>query len=1085
METKAFTIYRSSAGSGKTRTLAKEYLKLALRHRADYFRHILAVTFTNKATQEMKDRILEYLDAFANDRPNELADELKKELALDDLTFREHAREVQSRILHTYAQFSISTIDAFFQKVIRSFTREAGLVGDYRLEIDQDEVMEQVIDNLVDELGTHEELTRWVVEFATENLENERTWDVRQSLIEFSREIFREDFKAVEDTIAEATARPGFFPELLNKLKAQKYQFVKAQRSRANEAIQALHQRGLREFDFKYKSRGSVYGFFKDVAVATSVSRVLEKLAGARVQNEFPFSRNWPDKDTRHRQAIVQVADDQLIGVLTDMVELGRKEGERALSAEVAMNNFYAFGLIADISRKLKEYKEENNMMLLADAPKFLNGVIRDSDTPFIYEKVGSFFRNYLIDEFQDTSGLQWRNFLPLVANSLDQGYRSLVVGDVKQAIYRWRGGDLTLLQQHVENNIGEFRVDSRELDTNYRSASAVVDLNNKLFRAAATIVAAETGAALPSDAYRDVEQKPSKKKEGYVRIQFLQDAEDYTWKDAALDLIPQYLEQLQEKGVPLGDIAVLVRKNDDGQRVATHLLQYKNSEKAKPGFRYDVVSNELLRIDGAATVNLLISALQYLLNPDDAIARAQLAYEYAKLHEPGRELRDVFAVSNQVTFENNLPPAFAREKISLRKLPVIELTETLIEIFRLGNVSGELVYLQAFQDSVLEFSSRERNDLGAFLEWWELNKHKKSIKVSEDVDAVQIYTVHKSKGLQFRYVIIPFCAWSMDHEFGKAPNLWVNSAEPPFDEAGFVPVRYSSTLEDTYFREAYATEKMQSHLDNLNLLYVAFTRAEQGLFVLAPSPEVKGSKNTVAGLIFRSISQSSELAPSWKAGEELWENGKLEASGEVKKEAYVKLIDLVRYGSSRWRDKLVIRHSGARYFKDLEGEREERARYGIYLHELLSRIRYADELNDVFTDLVHEGLIIDSEREEVYRQISELLQHPVVASWFSRAWEVRTEAPILLPGGKENRIDRLLTRDNQAVVIDFKTGEPSRNDQKQVMEYTDILRKMNFTSVDGYILYVKNGDIVTVTNQKVRKTKTKDENQLGIPGLM
>lgn len=1085
MATKTFTIYRSSAGSGKTRTLAKEYLKLALQHRADYFRHILAVTFTNKATQEMKDRILAYLDDFANDRRNELAGELKQELGLDDLTFREYAREVQSRILHTYAQFSISTIDAFFQKVIRSFTREAGLVGDYRLEIDQDEVMEQVIDNLVDELGTHAELTRWVVEFATENLENERTWDVRQSLIEFSREIFREDFKAVEDDIAEVTAQPGFFPELLKKLRAYKYQFVEAQRARAKEALAVLHRRGLREYDFKYKSRGSVYSFFKDMAATASVNRMLEKLGGSRVQNEFSFSKNWPDKDSRHRQAIVQVADDQLIVVLADMVELGRREGERALSAEVALNNFYAFGLIADISRKLKEYKEENNMMLLADAPKFLNGVIRDSDTPFIYEKVGSFFRNYLIDEFQDTSGLQWRNFLPLVMNSLDQGYRSLVVGDVKQAIYRWRGGDLTLLQQHVERGIGHDRVDARELDTNYRSASMVVDLNNKLFKAASIIVAAETGVVLPADAYRDVAQRVSKKKEGYVRIQFLQEAEDYAWKDAALDIVPQYLERLQEQGVPLKDIAVLVRKNDDGQRVATHLLQYKDSPKAKPGCRYDVVSNELLRIDGAATVNLLVSALQYLLNPDNAIARAQLAYEYAKLHEPGRELRDVFAVSNQVTFENNLPAAFTKEKISLRKLPLIELTETLIEVFRLGTITGELVYLQAFQDNVLDFSSRERNDLGAFLEWWELNKNKKSIKVSEDVDAVQIYTVHKSKGLQFRYVIIPFCAWSMDHEFGKAPNLWVGSGEPPFDEAGYVPVKYSSTLEDTYFREAYAAEKMQSHLDNLNLLYVAFTRAEHGLFVLAPSPDVKGSKNTVAGLVYRSISQSPELAVGWKAGEELWEAGQIEVAGDTLHAEAVALTDLMRYGSSRWRSKLVIRQSGAHYFKALDAERQERAQYGIYLHTLLSRIRYADELNDVFQDLMHEGLIVKAQRDEIYRQITGLLAHPVVASWFTRVWEVRTEAPILLPGGKENRIDRLLTRDNKAVVIDFKTGEPSRHDQKQVTEYTDILRKMNFTEVDGYILYVKSGDVVTVTNQKVRKAKIKDENQLGIPGLM
>ncbi|HEX8039744.1 MAG TPA: UvrD-helicase domain-containing protein, partial [Chryseosolibacter sp.] len=439
--TKPFSVYRSSAGSGKTRTLARAYLKLALEFRADYFKHILAVTFTNRASQEMKDRILQYLDDFAHGRDNELAEELKRELSMDALTFRQRSQEVQSTLLHHYDNFAISTIDAFFQKVIRSFTREAGLVGDYRLEVDQDAVLEEVIDNLIDELGANKELTDWVVEFAKENLENERSWDVRFSLIEFAKEIFREEFKEVEDGVNKATAGKDFFRRLMERLWAVRNAFIKDISNPAREALQLIQSNGWTSEDFRYGKNSGLLSFFRSFAFEKNLSRW--KSPGERIRNFFSRPENWPNKKSPWEKDIVRAAGEHLVPRLSAIVETYDRRYPQALSADVVLKNMYVFGLITDISRKLKEYKDENNIMLLADAPKFLNGVIRDSDTPFIYEKVGSFYRNYLIDEFQDTSGLQWQNFQPLIVNSLDQGYASLVVGDVKQAIYRWRGGDL------------------------------------------------------------------------------------------------------------------------------------------------------------------------------------------------------------------------------------------------------------------------------------------------------------------------------------------------------------------------------------------------------------------------------------------------------------------------------------------------------------------------------------------------------------------------------------------------------------------------------------------------------------------
>ena len=1088
--TKTFSIYRSSAGSGKTRTLAKAYLRLALQFRNDYFKHILAVTFTNKASQEMKDRILEYLDAFARGHGNALAAELQQELNMDGQTFRQHSQEAQSMVLHHYDDFAISTIDAFFQKVIRSFIREAGLVGDYRLEVDQDAVLEEVVNNLIDELGDNKQLTEWVVEFAKENLENERSWDVRYSLIEFAKEIFREEFKDIEDQVNKATSENDFFRKLRSQLWAVKNDFINDVSLPARECLQVIGAKGWTDEDIKYGKNSGLLTFLKTNAYARVINKC--KSPGQRIINEFTIPENWPNKKFAGAATMVMVAREELVPRLEKILTVFEEKYKLALSAEVALQNMYVFGLISDIARKLKEYKDENNLMLLADAPKFLNGVIRDSDTPFIYEKVGSFYRNYLIDEFQDTSGLQWQNFQPLIVNSLDQGYSSLVVGDVKQAIYRWRGGDLNLLQEKIIDLIGADRVDVQELDNNFRSASSIVEFNNSLFKVASGILSRQSGVPLSTRAYEDVTQKTCTHESGLVEVQFIPDEtadsagenEGLSWKDVALQALPKTLEKLQEQGIALKDIAILVRKNDEGQRIAAFLLQYKDSGEAKPNCSYDVVSNESLRIDGASSVNLLLGAMRYLLNADDSIARAQLGYEFARLHEPNRELSEVFMVSRQTVFENNLPPAFTKAKTVLKKLPLIELTETLIDIFRLGKMTGELVYLQAFQDIVLEFSSRERNDLGAFLEWWEGNKHKKSIQISGDVNAVQILTIHKSKGLQFKYVLIPFCSWSLDHERWQAPNLWVQSQEGPFAEAGYLPVRYSGTLAETFFSDFYAQERTKIFLDNLNLLYVAFTRPECALLVWAPAVANRGAKGSIAELLYQAIQVDEGLRAHWNEGHLLWRAGTWEVKGSAAPK-HLNAVHLTEYLSSPWRDKLVIRQSGASWFEDASDLKRDKVKYGIYMHAVLSRMHYSDEMSEALSRIVNEGLITASEQESLAMQLKEILKNPRIAGWFTRDWQVRTEVPILLPAGEEHRIDRLLITAKRAVVVDFKTGAHKKSDEKQVTQYMDILRLMNYVDVEGYLLYLGKNEIVEVKSgarpRLVQKARSRDQLELGL----
>ncbi len=1028
----------------------------------------------------MKDRILAYLDDFANGRPNELADELKKELKLDNNTFQERSRDVQREILHNYSQFSISTIDAFFQRVIRSFTRESGLMGDYKLEIDQEIVLEEVINDLIDELGSNKELTEWVVEFAKDSLENERAWDVRASLRAFAEQIFREEFKVIEDQIIKETNDHNFFKELKNRLWQIKNSFLSKVSKPAAEALRIIQEKNWDITEISYGKNSGVLTFFETFALQKNIKDIKEP--GDRLQNYFTKPEKWPSKTATNPADMVATAEKYLIPIIHQILDTWQASYKDALSAELVLRNMYVFGLIADISRKLREFKERNNTMLLADAPKFLNGVIADSDTPFIYEKVGSFYRNFLIDEFQDTSGYQWKNFLPLLTNSLDQGNRSIVVGDVKQAVYRWRGGDLKLLQEQVEKQIGKDRVQTIELDTNYRSAAEIIRFNNVLFKNAATLVKDITSGDLPEASFRDVEQKDFKKHEGFVQIQFLQDAEEKSWQMFAMENIPKQLEQLQQLGVKLNDIAILVRKNSEGQQIAASLLQYKNSPLANPACRYDVISNESLRLDGAASVNLLLAAMRYMQFPEDSIARAQLSYEHARIRGEHLPLNEVFKVANQVFFENNLPPAFAKSKAWLKRLPLFELTETLIDIFRLGEVTGELAYLQAFQELVLEFYSREKNDVGAFLEWWEDNKHKQSLQISGEVDAVQIVTIHKSKGLQFKYVLIPFCSWSMDHERFNTPLLWVYSDVKPFDEAGHVPVEYSARLKDTCFDQFYHEECVRSYLDNLNLLYVGFTRAEQALLVMAPHPKSKGQQGySVAKLLLESIEREESFKPFWDSNGLVYKSGTLTLTTEQKKSTS-STVNLSVYPASRWRDKLVIKQQSASYFEDNAGDQQERIRHGIYMHEVLSRIRYTDEIPETLKTIVQEGLITEDDQQTLQNQLNELLGNQTISGWFSKNWTVKTEVPIILPGGDENRIDRLMIKDKKAIVVDFKTGVHNKNDIQQVRTYVSILRQMNFTEVEGYVLYLRDREIVNINDMKPRASnKKEDKDQLGL----
>lgn len=539
---------------------------------------------------------------------------------------------------------------------------------------------------------------------------------------------------------------------------------------------------------------------------------------------------------------------------------------------------------------------------------------------------------------------------------------------------------------------------------------------------------------------------------------------DEESWDEQAIRQLPYLLEELQDKKVALKDMAIIVRKNAEGQRIATYLLQYKNSVEAKPGYRYDVVSRESLRLDTAASVNLLLSALKYLDNPNDAVVRGQLAFEVAK----GQQLESIFYDAGKNNLQSILPAEFVQYNTWLNKLSIFELTEELIRIFKLGDEPKELAYLQAFQDLVLEFAAQEKNDVASFLLWWENNKSKKSIQVAGNVDAVNILTIHRSKGLQFKYVIIPFCQWKLNHE--QQPLLWTGSSEKPFDTLGHLAVRYSSSLDRSLFQEDYQHELIKAHLDNLNLLYVAFTRAEEGLIISASKPNQKNLDKartekrlgTVGDLLYECVRQE----PDYNAETSQFVSGALEKLNVIQNGEEYKPISLIEYASYDWRKKLVIKKQGAEFFLSEVSDKRVKINYGIMLHSALAKIHHAAQVKEVLHELHVNNELAKEEMDAISTTLENMMKHPVIGKWFGKEWSVKTEATVLMPGARQSRIDRVMMSPKRTVIVDYKTGEKKDVDRKQLEEYAGILSRMGYANVEAYLLYLEELEVVEVMSK-------------------
>lgn len=1084
------TVYKASAGSGKTFTLAREYMTLVIDNPYAY-RTILAVTFTNKATEEMKLRILGQLYGIAHHLPesDQYLNQIHEALPhLSESQIRKNAEAALRLLIHNYNYFHVQTIDTFFQSVLRNLARELDLTANLRIGLNDYQVEQQAVDELIESLEDTDKLLFWIMEYIKENIADDKGWNVIGQIKSFGEHIFRDYYKENADKLSERMAEDGFFEGFKEKMKNIKKKAKEQFDEIAASFFDALEEGGYSADDLSGKTRG-IWSYFNKIKNGKYSDDDLLNLTFTKCM-ESPD--NWVKKaDVKNHTDLYQ----QVSSVLYPILQFSEQHRPTLVkmykSADLTVKHLNQLRLLGSIDKKVRTMNQEANRFLLSDTQTLLHSLIQDSDSPFIFEKIGTQLNHVMIDEFQDTSTIQWKNFKVLLEETMSrEDAGNLIVGDVKQSIYRWRSGDWRLL-----NNIeSEFinpkkQLDIETLDTNYRSDRNVIDFNNAFFVEAAKQEYKNLKEAMPEEAqqllnaYADVEQKvpANKRAQGYVEIKLLKTQEDEEAADEStgngkgermMHLCLETVDKLVARGVPTNKIAILVRNNQTIQDIAEYFMNHSD---------YEMVSDEAFRLDASQAVQTLVTALHYLMHPNDDIARATLL-KYALTYLDSEELVTQLTSNRQEYLE----------------IPLLDLTERLFTEFRLGEVEdmkAQSAYVCAFYDKLNAFLADNSSDIEAFLQEWDANLHGKSIHC-DGTDGIRLLTIHKSKGLEYDHVIMPYCDWQLE----KSNTIWCTPQEEPYNELPLVPVDFSAgQMKQSIYEPDYHHEHLQNMVDNLNLLYVAFTRAGHNLYVFGKratqnyrSSIIELSLDQVAEKLKKAQESISPLAEDKEVPVEIHGLGTDSKTSDIVftyGEPYIpkqKVVMEMKLNSnvftlpSEMMETEIIVSSKMPEFKQsnksrdliVGDEEEEQQKYyikmGTVLHSLFSTIRTHDDIDGALKQLELDGVLYDENisKEKVREMIRKRLESDKVNDWFSDRWEIFNECSIIsMNKGKMevHRPDRVMKDENETIVVDFKFGKPRQEYHDQVKGYMDLLSGMGHPNVKGYLWYVYPNKIVEV----------------------
>lgn len=1032
---KNFIVCKASAGSGKTFKLVNEYLKLCLLSDSKFkFGKILAITFTNKAAAEMKERIIEHLRSLSSDRNDKhysqnWINHYMELTGLSEEVIRSRAKQIRESVLHNYTSLSISTIDKFTHKLIRSFARDLRLSADFEIQLDPEETLSKSTDELISLAGQDVEVTEILENYVDYLISEGSSWQIEKGIKHFGKQILDENAGLHIDKLAEMSHSEfksifAFLNEYIKKHEAKL--------SKLSESFfEYVNQSGLTIEHFNYVGSGPFRHFntlkkkyFDDPKLRFSDrdQTILEDLSFIKPKIKSQFNSEIIDKTNQYFI--------QLNGILST-------EQPKYIFYKLLRKNIYNLSLIKQFSNKLNEINQTDNTVLIGEFNKIISDVVKNDPAPFIYERIGERYHHILIDEFQDTSVLQFNNILPLIENSLANSHKCLIVGDPKQAIYRWRGGDidqfiqLPNLENEVSREIKESIKEnfiSDELTDNYRSGKNIVDFNNHFFQLISASLNSEYQGI-----YSSLHQV-SKKEGGYVELT-LMDEDKVDGDEKILKLTIDKINECKDSGFNFSDITILTRNKKEGVLIAEKLHELK----------IPVISSESLLLSSSNEVQLIMSFIKFLAYPKDQIA----GFKTIELHQKfidrsDSAIYDRYRKSDsKYLFE--IQDYLTDHKIIYKRTDLLNHTsyQLILEVVRLFFPNSENNYLRFLIEYVYNQWKNKPIDILELCEWWQEHSDKLSIQSTEKSDAIQIMTIHASKGLQFPVVIFPFAEW-------KSKNgrewLWVDLKNEEIPLKTTIVKSNAAYLDQSNYSVLKTEEKNKTDLDDLNLMYVALTRPETRLYLIA---ENVNTMKKYSPYLIQVLEQNSDS--TWIKGEK--------EKYSSKKSMPENPFQIDYKQDKLWQDRLRLSIE-----KDVKKEEQEEIyltkKSGILLHFILEKF---DNLNDAISYLDR----ISSQDKSVFKiykpllnEINAVYGHPFIEKLLTHTNTI-SECSIVDCSGKTYRPDKVILENDSVIICDFKTGVKKESHKMQLDEYGKLFSEMNYKTIKKYLFYTKDSQLL------------------------
>ena len=1045
-----FLVYNASAGSGKTFTLVKEYLKILLTSQSSFkFQQILAVTFTNKAAGEMKERVIENLRTFANSEENELLKQICAETGLEITLAFKRSKLVLNAILQNYSAFNITTIDSFTYKIIRTFAYDLGLPLNATVELDSDSLLNDSVDVVISTIGTDTNLTKLLISYALQKSDEDKSWDIALDLKEFSKIILNENnFEHLQNLEKVSFEEFGI---LSKKLKAENKQIENDFIDLGRKGLQLIKSTNASKSDFS--GGGDLPNHFIKLSNFKSLGVEDLKFEG-RLNSTIEENKNlFSGKSSTSSKNSIENISEELKSFYYQSKKLYQEKFHNYILNQLIIESLVPLAVLDYIYKSLQTIKLENNLLLNAEFNKLISDSIKDQPSPFIYERLGEKFRYYFIDEMQDTSQLQWQNLIPLFENALisenefgEMG-KLLLVGDAKQSIYRWRGGkaeqfiNLAKISENATSNPFFTEKEIADLKTNYRSCQEIIKFNNDFFKYSSQFL---TNPEFSKLFFAGNNQNYNNKSDGYVQISFVEKQKDDEEKELIFPKKVAEIIQNLDSSFQKSDVCVLVRTKNQGVTIANYL-----SENG-----IDIISSETLLLKNNAKVNFIIDVLNAIQEPSNKKFKINLLYflyEHLNITESKHEFfTQNINLSSSQFFKALQKHQLIFDSFEFLQLSFYESVEYVVRSFNLVKESD--AYIQFFLDVVFEFQQKKQASLIDFLEYWDIKKESLSIVTAEAKNAVRIMTIHKAKGLEFPVVIFPF---DIDIYRQINPKVWYNYQSDSAIKS--VLINYSKKL--NYIGEQgislFEERRKELEFDNFNILYVALTRAVEQLYVVTSAKsEFKKPVQTTSDL-FGNFLNDSNLYKTEQ--HDYFFGNKKRSLNPVKNE--LNSIIQQSFISNSWKSKqITIAANSAILWDTVKGEAIE---YGNLIHEILSKIYTNQDIQKVTEAYVIKGIISISEQEKIIILLTKIVNHPKLLSYFNTHFKIYNERE-LLTDTKEILIpDRLIFEDKNVSIIDYKTGKPELEHQNQIKIYAKALEKMSYKINQKLLVYIAQEIIV------------------------